>query len=147
MPYADGQWGKKARKRSKRRKKYFLKRAWRSYRGVKQPASTHPRETGERLARRILGPQVRYVNKPGWDFLWGEHFTVEVKFSKYYLFERRWQFHITNSEQKKCDYFLLICSNRTVLLVPSWEITTKRSISVSLKRLEAWKQYAFRKGR
>lgn len=127
MTYSDGQWGKKEKERSKRRKEYFLK----AIKGHRK--GNHLKLKGEKIARKIL-PGAKYVDKSSHDFEWKGK-KIEVKYSNPH--NGRWYFHITNEQQKKSDYFLLIFQKKRgymARLVPTQHITQKKCINCTLER-------------
>ena len=89
------------------------------------------------------------INTPGYDFICGKGYKVDVKSScrsSCGTFADRWIFHIDKNQI--ADYFLMAAfDNRNDLnpehiwLIPSGEINDHVSISVSESTLHKWEQY------
>jgi hypothetical protein len=108
MPYKTGEWGEQAKLRNKKRLKYF--RQYQKNKKLTQlPLFNGFGSIGEKIGLHLL-PNSKLVRKNSHDIEWNNK-KIEVKISKFMNQYHGWSFH-TKRQKKKCDYFLLICTDK-----------------------------------
>lgn len=150
MPYKTGSWGKEAKKRSLKRKEYFLKRSRRIY-GNK---NINPKlyRIGELEAIKLLNGSIdRNKDTTGsYDISWQDK-KIDVKTDIFSDYHGSWGWQFDCSKQKgKVDYFLCIAKNmdkqtKYIFLIPDNSFPTK-TIWISLKNINKYEKYLFRNG-
>lgn len=130
MPYRTGVWGTQQKKRSKKRRGYFIKY---SKEGRHRKFTTLG-SIGEAIAVMFL-ENSSLVRRPEYDVLWRGK-KVEVKTANFsnskYLQCRGWYFSIKD-QKGKADYFFCICLNKSggvdkIYFIPDGRIAKARSM-------------------